>query len=37
MAPTTFRVRFDAARHRFEGWLVEYGRRLKKLFWENPR
>jgi len=35
--PSTFRVRFDAARHRFEGWLVEYGRRLKKLFWENPR
>jgi ABC-type transporter Mla maintaining outer membrane lipid asymmetry permease subunit MlaE len=34
---TTFRVRFDAARYRFEGWLVEYGRRLHKLFIENPR
>jgi ABC-type transporter Mla maintaining outer membrane lipid asymmetry permease subunit MlaE len=34
---TTFRVRFDAARHRFEGWLVEYGRRFRKLFIENPR
>jgi ABC-type transporter Mla maintaining outer membrane lipid asymmetry permease subunit MlaE len=34
---TTFRARFAAARHRFGGWLTEYGRRLKKLFQENPR
>ena len=37
MASTSLRVKFDAARHRFEGWLVEYGRRLKQLFIENPR
>lgn len=37
MVQSTIRVRFDAARHRFEGWLVEYGRRLHKLFVENPQ
>jgi len=37
MAETSFRVRYDAARHRFEGWLVEYGRRLRQLFVENPK
>lgn len=37
MAATAFRVRFDAARHRFDGWLVEYGHRLRQLFVENPR
>jgi ABC-type transporter Mla maintaining outer membrane lipid asymmetry permease subunit MlaE len=37
MVATTFRVKFAAARHRFEGWLVEYGRRLRQLFVENPK
>lgn len=37
MAEPSFRVKFDAARHRFEGWLVEYGRRLEQLFIANPK
>jgi ABC-type transporter Mla maintaining outer membrane lipid asymmetry permease subunit MlaE len=28
---------FAATRQRFDGWLVEYGRRLRKLLIENPR
>lgn len=37
MAQSRLRVRFDVARHRFEGWLAEYAKRLQILFVENPR
>jgi ABC-type transporter Mla maintaining outer membrane lipid asymmetry permease subunit MlaE len=33
----TLRVRFAAARQRFDGWLVEYFRRSRKLFLQNPK